>query len=89
MVFLSIFAMIYNTFDKICAYEENTTFINICDRFPSASVYAAGKVYYASPAGREMVCLMRNLVLLLSVSIRFLREIRFIYWADNMIFQLA
>ena len=33
MVFLSIFAMIYNTFDKICAYEENTTFINICDRF--------------------------------------------------------
>ena len=78
MVFLSIFAMIYNTFDKICAYEENTTFIML----PVRSIMLLLR-------GREMVCLMRNLVLLLSVSIRFLREIRFIYWADNMIFQLA
>ena len=51
MVFLSIFAMIYNTLTKFMPMKKILLLLIFATVFPSVSVYAAGKVYYASPVG--------------------------------------
>lgn len=51
MVFLSIFAMIYNTLTKFMPMKKILLLLIFATVFPSVLVYAAGKVYYASPVG--------------------------------------